>query len=143
MNLKRIYKQGGIILLCFAVASAYFDWKKLPLSILIGGLLGLANLKGLAWGLRDFAATRPTGRVIFLSIVRFFVIGLILFIMALLNLINFIGILIGFTVVFVLILKEGLRTAREYSEKSSDDEVQKSIDSPDQKNNTSAKNRKA
>jgi hypothetical protein len=133
MNLKRIYKQGGIILLCFAVASAYFDWKKLPLSILIGGLLGLANLKGLAWGLRDFAATRPTGRVIFLSIVRFFVIGLILFIMALLNLINFIGILIGFTVVFVLILKEGLRTAREYSEKSSDDEVQKSIDSPDQK----------
>jgi len=53
--------------------------------------------------------------------------------MALLNLINFIGILIGFTVVFVLILKEGLRTAREYSEKSSDDEVQKSIDSPDQK----------
>ncbi|MBS1233115.1 MAG: hypothetical protein H6R42_769 [Nitrospirae bacterium] len=133
MNLKRIYKQGGIILLCLAVASAYFDWKKLPLSILIGGLLGLANLKGLAWGLRDFAATRPTGRVIFLSIVRFFVIGLILFIMALLNLINFIGILIGFTVVFVLILKEGLRTAREYSEKSSDDEVQKSIDSPDQK----------
>ena len=132
MNLKRIYKQGGIILLCLAVASAYFDWKKLPLSILIGGLLGLANLKGLAWGLRDFAATRPTGRVIFLSIVRFFVIGLILFIMALLNLINFIGILIGFTVVFVLILKEGLRTAREYSEKSSDDEVQKSIDSPDQ-----------
>jgi len=132
MNLKRIYKQGGIILLCLAVASAYFDWKKLPLSILIGGLLGLANLKGLAWGLRDFAATRPTGRVIFLSIVRFFVIGLILFIMALLNLINFIGILIGFTVVFVLILKEGLRTAREYSEKSSDDELQKSIDSPDQ-----------
>ena len=133
MNLKRIYKQGGIILLCLAVASAYFDWKKLPLSILIGGLLGLANLKGLAWGLRDFAATRPTGRVIFLSIVRFFVIGLILFIMALLNLINFIGILIGFTVVFVLILKEGLRTARAYSEKSTGDEVQQSINSPDQK----------
>ena len=133
MNLKRIYKQGGIILLCLAVASAYFDWKKLPLSILIGGLLGLANLKGLAWGLRDFAATRPTGRVIFLSIVRFFVIGLILFILALFNLINFIGILIGFTVVFVLILQEGLRTARAYSEKSTGDEVQQSINSPDQK----------
>jgi len=138
MNLRRIYKQGGLILLCLAAASAYFDWKKLPLSILIGGLLGLANLKGLAWGLSDFAASRPTGRVIFLSIVRFFVLGLILFILALLQLINFIGILIGFTVVFVLILKEGLRTAREYSEKGTGDEVLQSIDSPDAKNSTFA-----
>jgi len=131
MNLKRIYKLGFIILLCLAAVSAFFEWKKLPLSIFIGGLLGLANLKGLAWGLRDFAASRPTGRVIFWSMVRFFILGLILFILALLNLINFIGILIGFTVVFALILKEGLRTAREYSETSTGDGVKQSIDLTD------------
>jgi ATP synthase I chain len=131
MNLRRIYRLGFIILLCLAAGSAFFEWKKLPLSIFIGGLLGLANLKGLAWGLRDFAASRPTGRVIFWSMVRFFILGLILFILALLNLINFIGILIGFTVVFALILKEGLRTAREYSETSTGDEVKQSIDLTD------------
>ncbi|KPK46298.1 MAG: hypothetical protein AMK74_00630 [Nitrospira bacterium SM23_35] len=131
MNLKRIYKQGTIILLCLSAASVFFDWNKFPLSILIGGLLGLANLKGLAWGLRDFAASRPTGRVIFWSMVRFFLLGLILFILALLKLINFIGILIGFTVVFILILKEGLQTAKEYSETGKGDQTKQSINSAD------------
>lgn len=131
MNLGRIYRQGFIILLCLAASSAFLDWKKLPLSILIGGLLGLANLKGLAWGLRDFAASRPTGRVIFWSMVRFFILGAILFILALLNMINFIGILVGFTVVFTLILKEGLRTAREYSETDKVDKGERSVDRPD------------
>jgi hypothetical protein len=131
VNLGRLYKQGVIILACLSVAAAFLDWKKLPLSILIGGLLGLANLKGLAWGLRDFAASRPTGRVIFWSMVRFFILGTILFILALLKLINFIGILIGFTVVFTLILKEGLRTAREYSETGTGDAGKQFIDPPD------------
>jgi hypothetical protein len=131
MNLGRIYKQGVIILLCLAAASAFLDWKKLPVSIIIGGLLGLANLRGLAWGLRDFAASRPTGRVIFWSMVRFFMLGTILFILAVLNLINFIGILVGFTVVFTLILKEGLRTARGYSETGGGEEGKQEIDSPD------------
>ena len=133
MNLRRIYKLGGIILLCLAAASAFIEWKKLPLSIVIGGLLGLANLRGLAWGLRDFAASRPTGRVIFWSMVRFFILGTILFILALLNMINFIGILMGFTVVFALILKEGLQTAREYSETDAAEEEKQSIDRADMK----------
>lgn len=133
MNLRRIYKLGGIILLCLAAASAFIEWKKLPLSIVIGGLLGLANLRGLAWGLRDFAASRPTGRVIFWSMVRFFILGTILFILALLNMINFIGILMGFTVVFALVLKEGLQTAREYTETDTAEEEKQSIDRADMK----------
>lgn len=135
MNLRRIYRLGIIILLPLAALSAFLDWKRLPLSILIGGLLGLANLKGLSWGLKNFATSyRPSGKVIFLSIARFFIIGLVLIIFALLKLINFIGVLIGFTVVFILIIKEGLlRTAREYSEQSTGDEVKQSIDFPDAK----------
>jgi len=107
--------------------------EKASLSIIIGGLLGLLNLRGLAWGLRDFASSRPTGRVIFWSMVRFFILGTILFILALLNLINFIGILVGFTVVFVLILKEGLQTAREYSFTDAADGGKQPIDSAETK----------
>jgi len=125
MNLvKRIHRQGTIILICLAAISALYEWKKLPLSILVGGALGLANIKGLAWGLRDFAtSSRPSGKIIFLSLFRFFMIAFILIILALLKLINFVGILIGFTVVFILVIKEGLRGAKESSEKSVADDV--------------------
>lgn len=125
MNLiKRIYKQGILILLPLAAISAIFEWKKLPISILLGGILGLANLKGLAWGLKDFATSyRPSGKVIFLSLVRFFILAFLLFILALLKLINLLGILIGFTVVFALIIKEGLRVAKESSVKNITDNV--------------------
>ena len=125
MNLvKRIHRQGTIILICLAAVSALYEWKKLPLSILVGGALGLANIKGLAWGLKDFATlARPSGKVIFLSIFRFFMIALILVVLALLKLINFVGILIGFTVVFILVIKEGLRAAKESSLKNVTDDA--------------------
>lgn len=115
MNLvKRIHRHGTIILICLAAVSALYEWKKLPLSILVGGALGLANIKGLAWGLKDFAVSpRPNGKVVFLSFFRFFMIAFILVVLALLKLINFVGVLIGFTVVFILVIKEGLRAAKE------------------------------
>ena len=116
---KRIHRHGTITLIVLAALSALYEWRKLPLSILVGGALGLANLRGLAWGLKDFAASkRPGGKVIFLSLFRFFMIALILIALALLRLINFIGVLIGFTVVFILVIREGLRAAREASEKN-------------------------
>ncbi|MBE0425096.1 MAG: hypothetical protein IBX72_00405 [Nitrospirae bacterium] len=116
---RRIYKQGIIILLPLAVISAFFEWKKLPISILLGGALGLANLKGLEWGLERLLETyRPRGKLLFLSFFRFFILACILLILAVFKLVNFFGILIGFTVVFVLILKEGIRSAaRESSTK--------------------------
>ncbi len=119
--IKRIHRQALIYLIITAAVTtitaylaAIADWRKLPHSVLIGGLLGLANLKGLAWGLKDFATLhRPSGKLIFWSMVRFFILVAILVILALLKLINFVGILIGFTVVFILIIKEGLRIAKE------------------------------
>jgi len=125
--IKRIHRQALIFLIIaasittlIAALTEITDWRKMPHSVLIGGLLGLANLKGLAWGLKDFATLhRPSGKLIFWSMLRFFVLAFILIILAILKLINFFGILIGFTVVFVLILKEGLRIAKDSSEKGS------------------------
>jgi hypothetical protein len=125
--IKRIHRQSLIFLIITAAITTLIaaltditDWRKLPHSVLIGGLLGLANLKGLAWGLKDFATLhRPSGKLIFWSMLRFFILASILIVLAILKLINFFGILIGFTVVFVLILKEGLRIARDSSEKRS------------------------
>ena len=123
--IKRIHRQALIFLIITAAITTLIaaltditDWRKMPHSVLIGGLLGLANLKGLAWGLKDFATLhRPSGKLIFWSMFRFFILAFILIALALLKLIDFFGILIGFTVVFVLILKEGLRIAKDSSEK--------------------------
>jgi hypothetical protein len=123
--IKRIHRQALVFLITAAAITTLIaalteitDWRKMPHSVLIGGLLGLANLKGLAWGLKDFATLhRPSGKLIFWSMARFFILAFILIGLALLKLINFFGILIGFTVVFVLILKEGLRIAKDSSEK--------------------------
>jgi hypothetical protein len=120
--IKRINNQSIIILVAAAALSALYEWKKFPFSILIGGLLGLANLTGLAWGLRDFAMYRSSGKVIFLSIFRFLILALILIVLAVLKLINLIGILIGFTIVFVLVLVEGLRTAKKSQDQIASDE---------------------
>jgi hypothetical protein len=124
--IKRLHKQAFIFLIIAATVTtataaltSVADWRKLPHSVLIGGLLGLANFKGLAWGLKDFAALqRPSGKLIFWSMVRFFILSLILIVLAILKLINFFGILIGLTVVFALIIKEGLRAVKESSDKS-------------------------
>lgn len=124
IQIKRIYKQGIPILVALASLSALMEWKKFPVSILVGGILGLANLKGLAWGLRDFGShPSPSGKVIFLSLVRFFILACILIVLVAAKLINPVGVLIGFTVVFVLVLIEGLRIARESSRQSIHDDV--------------------
>ncbi|MEW6003048.1 MAG: hypothetical protein AB1638_10435 [Nitrospirota bacterium] len=115
MNLiKRIYKQLIIILLPLSTLSALIEWKRLPLSIIIGGILGLANLKGLAWGVEGLIwKHRSSGRLIFFSLLRFLILAFILAILVIYRLVNIFGILAGFTVVFILVLKEGLRYARE------------------------------
>jgi hypothetical protein len=125
--IKRIHRKSLIFLIITATVTTLIaaltditDWRKMPHSVLIGGLLGLANLKGLAWGLKDFATLqRPSGKLIFWSMLRFFILAFILIVLAILKLINFFGILIGFTVVFVLILREGLHIAKDSSEKGS------------------------
>jgi len=129
--IKKIHRQALLFLIVTATvttiivaATGVADWRKFPHSVLIGGLLGLANFKGLAWGLKDFAVLqRPSGKLIFWSMVRFFILAFILVVLALLQLINFVGILIGLTVVFGLILKEGLREVKQAAEKTSPEEV--------------------
>lgn len=111
---KRVYKQGIILIVPIAIISSFFEWKKLPFSIIIGAALGFANFKGLSWGIeRFFGPYRPSGKLIFLSIIRFFILTFILLILAILKIINFIGLLIGFSVIFFLIIKEGLKAVKE------------------------------
>ncbi len=112
--LKRIYKRAILILLPLALLSSFFEWKKLPLSILIGGILALINLRGLARGVYSIVGTyRPTAKMVISTIFRLGFLAVVLIILFASKVVNVFGILIGFTVVFVLIITEGLRLAKE------------------------------
>ncbi|MEW6066761.1 MAG: ATP synthase subunit I [Nitrospirota bacterium] len=113
--IKRIYKQGILFLLVASVISAFFDWRRLPFSIFIGGMLGLVNLRGLAKNIRGlFGTHNPRGKLMFSSLIRLTMLGFVLALLFASQLVNVIGVLIGFTIIFIVILKEGLRTAKEY-----------------------------
>jgi len=112
--IKRIYKQSAIILLPLALLSAVIEWKRLPLSIIIGGILALANLKGLAWGIKGLVgAPQASGKLLFFSLIRLALLFAVIIVLLMLKLINILGIFVGFTVVFTILLKEGLRSAKE------------------------------
>jgi hypothetical protein len=118
--IKRIYRKSFLVLIPLALLSALLEWKKLPLSIIIGGALGLANIKGLAWGVRGLIGTgRATGRMIFFSMFRLVLLFGILSLLVYLKIVNVFGILAGFTVIFALLMIEGLKYA-----KTSDNETE-------------------
>jgi len=113
---KRINRQALITLIIIAGLSALVEWKRLPLSIIIGGLLALANLKGLHWGVTGLfsseEASESRGKLVFFSIFRLLILFAILAVLLYLRLVNVIGILAGLTVVFFFIVIEGFREAK-------------------------------
>ena len=112
--LKKIYKRAIFILLPLALLSALIEWKKLPFSILIGGILGLINLRGLARGVYSLIGSyRPTAKIVIFSMLRLGFLASVLIILFAFKIVNVFGILIGFTVVFIVIMTEGLRVAKE------------------------------
>ena len=108
--LKRVINKSLIVILPVAAVSAFFEWKKLPASIIIGGVFGILNLRGLVRSVEGLVGSeKATTKLIFLSITRLLMLFIAIFILIWLKVINIIGMLFGFTVVFVLILFEGMK----------------------------------
>ncbi|MBI5050258.1 MAG: ATP synthase subunit I [Nitrospirae bacterium] len=109
--LKGVIKKSLFIILPLAAASMLFDEKKLSLGILLGGLFGILNLRGLARSVERFLGTQNApAKIIFLNIIRLFALFAAIFILIYFKIVNAVGLILGFTVVFVLILIEGMRT---------------------------------
>lgn len=115
---RKIHKNSLILLFPLAAASVFLEWKKLPLSILIGGVLGLLNIKALAWGVHGLLDSyRPTAKMLFFSQFRLVVLFLVLTLLAYLKLVNIPGILAGFTVVFSVVIITGFKYSKEAEKK--------------------------
>lgn len=118
---RKIFKKSVLILVPLALISALIEWKRLPAGILIGGALGFANIKGLAWGVEGlFGSYKATGKMIFFSMFRLFMLFTALSILVYLRLVNIFGILAGFTVIFALLIMEGLKYAKNLPDNDSE-----------------------
>ncbi len=116
--IKKIYRKSIIALIPLAILSAFIEWKKLPISIIIGGLLGLANIKGLAWGVEGFfGQNKAGGPMVLFSMIRLTLLIIIIAILLYLKLVNIIGVLIGLTVIFTVLMIEGVKYARNLPDK--------------------------
>lgn len=123
---KKIIRQSAVIILPLTLLSVVMVWKSdqfpfielfgrpllLPVSIILGGILGLANIKGLAWGIDGLLNTEKANiKIVLLNLFRLIILLIVITILAVLKFINFLGLLIGITVVFIVLIKEGLKMA--------------------------------
>ncbi len=115
MMIKKIYKQSIIALVILSAIAAFVEWKRLPISILTGGLIGLVNLKGIAWGIKGLSGEdkQITGRFLVFSFLRMIGIALFLVVLFMYEIVSVIGVALGFTLVMAILVKEGLKSARK------------------------------
>jgi hypothetical protein len=111
--LKGVIQKSIIILLPSAILSAFLDWKRLPLSIVVGGILGILNLRGLVRGVEGFIGSKGlTFKILFFSMIRLSILFTMILVLLWLKVVNVFGLLFGLTIVFILILIEGLRVSK-------------------------------
>ncbi|MFA5352866.1 MAG: ATP synthase subunit I [Thermodesulfovibrionales bacterium] len=114
LMIRRIYRQAAVVTVVFALASLFVaDWRH-GLGVLVGGLFGMVNLKGIVWAVTSLVGShKAQAKMVLLSMAKLFVMFSILLLLSVLGLIHPIGLAVGFTIVVVIILKEGWTTARQ------------------------------
>lgn len=125
--IKKIYKKSAVILIILAALSCLIEPKKLPAGIIVGGILALLNIKGLAWGVEGLiGADKAKAKMLFLSQFRLVLLFAIITAIVYLRVVNVFGLLAGLTVVFALVLIEGYKHSKkvQMEESSAENEDQ-------------------
>ena len=113
--LKGVFKKSIFIILPSAALSAfYIDPRKVPLGILLGWFFGIMNLRQLTRNIKGLVGSeKATLKLLFLSMTRLLALFSAITILVYYKIVNVFGLLFGFTVVFLLILIEGMRAGKQ------------------------------
>jgi hypothetical protein len=88
------------------------DPRKMPLGILLGWLFGIFNLRQLSRNVKGLVGSNKASvKLVFLSMTRLLSLFAAIIFLVYYRVVDVFGLLFGFTVVFVLILVEGAKTA--------------------------------
>ncbi|MGD0885033.1 MAG: hypothetical protein ABSA46_09215 [Thermodesulfovibrionales bacterium] len=125
---KKIIRQSLFVIIPLSLLSLLVNWDAeglkflrpfgnptyMTISIILGAILGVANLKGMIWGIESMLGTTQASlKLVVLSLLRLVILFAIIIILAALHRINLLGLLAGITVVFIFLIKEGLKMAKE------------------------------
>ncbi len=95
-----------------SLLSAFIEPRKVPLSILAGGVLALLNFRGLSKGIENLLGIhKPAMKLLLLGIFRLLAVSTIIVLLAFFRLVNLPALAAGFTVVVILVVVEGYRAA--------------------------------
>lgn len=120
---EKINRQAAFLVVPASIAVFFFTEWRFALSVLIGGLIGLVNFRGIVWSVNALLGTeKAQSKMVFLSFFRLLIIFSLLVILAVFEVIRAYGLLVGFTIVFIIIIKEGLLKARSEIKKENREE---------------------
>lgn len=112
--IAKIAKESAVALVLLSALSAFIEPRRMPVSIIVGGLLAILNIGGLSRGLESLLGTsKPAMKLLFLSIFRLFILSAIIVLLAVSGLVNLIALAAGFTVVLFFLVFEGARASRQ------------------------------
>lgn len=111
--LRNVTKKSIIIVLPAVAAAIFYEPRRLPLGIFLGWLFGIINLRSLSRNVAGLLGEeRATARLLFLNMARLIFMIVAISMLVYYKVVNVFGLLIGFTVVFTLIMVEGLKANR-------------------------------
>ncbi len=114
--ISKISKQSVIVIVPVAAASLLFTQWRFSFSLALGGAISLGSFRVIAWGVKKFLGKQMAQPVIMgLSVLKLLLISAFLMCLAYLKLIHPVGFVIGFTLVLVIIAREGFLYARRES----------------------------
>ena len=113
MILKRVLKKSIFIIPPLIIVSFFIESRRLPLGIFLGWLFGIINLRALTKNVEGMLGPgKATARIVVLNIARLLALSVAIFMLVYHRIVNIFGLLIGFTIVFTLILIEGWKAGK-------------------------------
>lgn len=114
MNIKRFMLKAAIAIAILAGALSFKMQKDFILGVIMGGALAMINLKEMHKGLKDilYVESPSPRKLLFTAVVRLMILATVITVIGMLKLVNLLGLLVGFGVVPLLLLGEGLLYAR-------------------------------
>lgn len=111
--LKGVIKKSIFAIIPLTACSAFIEPTRLPLSILMGWLLGIINLGAISKNVMAFLGTeKATARLVTMNLIRLIGLFSAIAILTYYRIINIFGLLMGFALVFLFIIVEGLKAGR-------------------------------
>lgn len=111
---KNIIKKSLFVLVPVLIASIFIEPKKLPMGIFLGWFFGVMNFKGMTRNVEGMLDVHKAKmKILILSVTRLAILSAAILALAYFRVVNIAGLLVGFTIVFIFILIEGMKAGRQ------------------------------